>query len=100
MRNGLCPMLDIATGYFTAATLPPSKAGQLPAVQSIHCVKKNMAFQKIIYQLLPPPSRREAYLLLTKQPFLTDLGGLRRVTNGIHSSFLTPHSSFKRGLIE
>ena len=52
-------------GYCFAATLPPSKAGQLPAVQSIHCVKKNMALGQIIYQLLPPPSRREAYPLLT-----------------------------------
>ena len=52
-------------GYCFAATLPPSKAEQLPIVQSIHYVKKNMAFCKIVYQLLPPPSRREAYPLLT-----------------------------------
>ena len=58
-------MKEITKGNCFAATLPPSKAEQLPIVQSIHYVKKNMAFCKIVYQLLPPPSRRKAYPLLT-----------------------------------
>ena len=65
VKQLIFPMIDIPTRNGIAATLPPSKAGQLPSVPSIHCVKKNMAFRKIIYQLLPPPSRREAYPLLT-----------------------------------
>ena len=65
MHKSILPMKEIAKGNCFAATLPPSKAEQLPIVQSIHYVKKNMAFCNIVYQLLPPPSRREAYPLLT-----------------------------------